>query len=438
MKILVLSQYWAPENGVPQRRWAWLTKILVRAGHEVTVVTPPPHYLRKVDTKEWWKQQLASASQDLEIGDSGERILRTNFFPAGSSLTSRIFNQAVVAFSMLRQSARRIPELKGYQPDVVIGTVPALPTSVVTLLVAKRYRVPYIIDLRDAWPELLKNSSDWNAGTGRRSVRERVANLGALQALSKATEKMMWRSLRYADGIITTSRDLELHLKETLSPKAHGHIRRYDTIRNVFPPKTMYEPRDKGQRQQSHLNVLYAGTIGRAQRLDNALNAAQIATERGYQVNVRFVGDGASWNMLRDQVDQSNLPVSIEHRLPANDLNVHYEWADTALVHLTDWEPLSRTIPSKAYELMSMRIHISAVVAGEAARLIEELHAGHVVEPENPEALAQLWIDLIDDRSKLSISTEGQAWVEHQRNEVVPERFLAIVENIVRTDRADT
>ncbi|MEJ5998038.1 glycosyltransferase family 4 protein [Corynebacterium sp. H130] len=427
MKILVLSQYWAPENGVPQRRWSWLTKLLVDAGHEVLVIAPPPHYLRKVDKKRWLRQLRGSA--EIEAGTSGERIVRSGFMPAGRALTSRIVNQAVVAASMVTTRLGRFPELRDYRPDVVIGTVPALPTAVITKLVAARLRAPYIIDLRDAWPELLYNSGDWNAGVGKRSFREKIASLGPLQALVKVTEISIWRTLRQADGIITTSQDLQLHLQEIFDSSKTSQ--RFATVRNVFPPKTEFFPVDKKARVSPELNVLYAGTIGRAQKLDNAIAAAKIAWERGLKVNLRFVGDGASWLNLQQQISELDFEVSIEHRLPADDLYQHYDWADTALVHLTDWAPLARTIPSKAYELMSLGIHICGVVEGEAARLIEELHAGHVVAPEDPAALADLWEQLVTDRSLLHVTSEGRKWVEHQRNEIVPEAFLGIVEAVV-------
>ena len=49
MRILLVTQYWYPENGVPQRRWSWLAKILIDAGHEVCVVAPPPRNSRSID-----------------------------------------------------------------------------------------------------------------------------------------------------------------------------------------------------------------------------------------------------------------------------------------------------------------------------------------------------------------------------------------------------
>ena len=113
IKILVLSQYWLPENGVPQRRWAWLTRILQRNGHEVVVVCPPAHYERSVSIREWLQSARPWNRFKLEKGPNEETVVRTGYFPVGRSLSSRILNQAAVALSMMVFPVR-IPRAVSY------------------------------------------------------------------------------------------------------------------------------------------------------------------------------------------------------------------------------------------------------------------------------------------------------------------------------------
>lgn len=436
MRILVLSQYWTPENGVPQRRWSWLSKILVQAGHDVLVIAPPPHYERRLELQHWFSRKNIFGADEIETGESGEKILRSGFFPAGPSLTNRILNQASVAFSMLLMQATKRASIKHFDPDLVIGTVPALPTAMVTRIIAKQLRTPYIIDLRDAWPDLLKEKGDWNSGTGKRSVREIVLTKGPFQLMTALTGCAINYVLRHADGIVTTSQDLTEHLEAEDRERCGAFVRPIRTVRNVFPPKSEFISSDKGQRRSSALNVLYAGTVGRAQKIDNAVKAVKIAQDRGYDINFRIVGDGATWHATKETIEAIGINATIEHRVPAKDLQNIYEWADTALVHLTNWEPLNRTVPSKTYELMSLGVHTTAVVQGEAARLVEELGAGVVVPPETPEALANAWAMLIDDRSKLTVSPSGREWVIEQRDGVVPEAFLNIIDRVNEQKRS--
>lgn len=425
MKVLVLSQYWHPENGVPQRRWEWLTKILIEAGHEVVVVAPPPHYKRKVSIRHWFEERGYRTSFRRTIGPNGETVLRSGFFPSGRSMTRKIFNQAWTALTMTGGIIRKQGMLRSYQPDLVIGTVPALPTAAVTYLAARCFNVPYVIDLRDAWPSLFRESAEWNTGTGKPSLRERIFSKGPFQLLVFITERTLEFVLGRASGIVTTSGRLTQTLMNELSSPI-------TTVRNVFPPamKTASLNQSLAGTPGRHLNVLYAGTLGRAQKLENALRAAAIAEKENVHIELKFIGEGATWDNLRDVAQTLGVHLELEHQKSLEELDYYYQWADTALVHLTDWESLRSAIPSKTYELMENKIHISGVVQGEPATLIQELEAGDVIPPNDPEALARLWVKLAQDRSLLDMGDRAQLWVRDQREEVAPHCFLKLLEQI--------
>ena len=424
MKILVISQYWYPENGVPQRRWSWLAGMLVDQGHEVTVIAPPPHYNRNVSFKEWRENRKYVSAVEQDVGPAGERIVRSGFIPSGKSLSSRALSQAVVALGGLWVVIKRPGSLKGYSPDVVIGTVPALPTAVVTQLAARLFRVPFIIDLRDAWPDLLWESHNWNAELGATSIRQRILSKGPWQVIRIATQTALNSALRNALAIVTTSSEFAESLRRRPRLAASGRDLVIYTVRNLFPTGTRFQkPQVENLGASSannRINVLYAGTLGRAQDLSNALYAAEWARKAGVEVSMRFVGAGAARSSLRDLARKLNLDVEFLPRAEADQLDVHYEWADTALVHLAPWKPLEMTVPSKLYELMSIGIHISGVLAGEAAQLLEEFHAGDVVAPGDPAALGALWKELAEDHSRLNVGEEGRSWVEKEAQHTVP------------------
>ena len=97
-------------------------------------------------------------------------------------------------------------------------------------------------------------------------------------------------------------------------------------------------------------------------------------------------------------------------------------------MHLTDWPALENAVPSKTYELMYARLHISGVVQGEAARLIEQFSAGHIVSPENPEALANLWVNLAENRDSLMVSDKARQWVIQEAKVSSPLRLQMIID----------
>lgn len=422
MKILVLSQCWYPENGVHQRRWTWLSKILTDAGHHVTAVVPPPHYPGGQLLSGWEKSTV-------EYGAAGERILRTSFFPHSEKLVSRALDQAIVSSTSVTTALLTFLNRNVEKPDLIIGTVPSLPTAIVTRLIAKALGVPYVIDLRDAWPDLLKYSDRWDEslrvrGGGTSNLKFRAGSL-----VAKVTSDQILGSLQNASGIIVTTDSLREHLLNssvhTSLPPSH-----VATVRNVFP-HVLPEVKPPLIPEENTLRVVYAGTLGRAQNLRSTIRAARLLQDEGKHIHFHFIGGGAAKKRLQAAAEDGNINAEFLSRVSPEELSSHYAWADTALVNLASWNPMSLTVPSKLYELMALGHHISGGINGEPADIVSSLGAGHVANADDPKGLAEIWSRIIDDRSLLSVDSRGGDWVETQRNSIAPAQFLALVENVL-------
>ena len=395
MRVLVVSQYWHPDNGIPQHRWKWITEILSEAGHTVDVVCPHP------------------VSGDDEAGE--ETIFYTHPFSGGRGLTRRALQQLLASLDAVRMGI-----VGPNKPDIIIGTVPALPTALSTWALAKARRVPYVIDLRDAWPDLLNYTDRWNESVASTpSLRERVLRGLPTKIASSALKNLIVAVLKQASGIIVTAETLahDLHRKGVDKPYMV-------TVRNVFPRATPFTYRPRADREPGTLHVLYAGTLGRAQMLANAVEALK----HTHDVTLRLVGSGAARKHLIAAT--KGLPVEFYNKTKPEDLTKHYQWADVALVHLADWEPLNRAVPSKTYELMEMRMPITAAVDGEAGHIIEEIAGGHVVPTSDPQRLADLWNTLARTDTIAPGSFEGKSWVEEQRTRVSPAALTKLLNHL--------
>ncbi|NWO08536.1 MAG: glycosyltransferase [Alteromonadaceae bacterium] len=338
----------------------------------------------------------------------------------------RAINQGSIALSSVLAVGFKRRELMRLHPDLVIGTVPAVPTTGAALLCGKILRIPYAIDLRDAWPDLLNDWASWNVGVGNKSWREHLLSRGIGPILFKAIEAAMNYSLRTASGILTTSSWLSSKIfSTTITEKQKPSV----VLRNVFPTQSYIGDRtvSASSAPMNELRVLYAGTIGRAQKLENVVDSLKLAQLRGIKVSLRMVGDGASRRSLQGYVRDSGVDVEFLGKLPVDELAEHYLWSDTALVHLTDWDSLRMAIPSKTFELMENRIHITAVVDGEAAEIVESTRSGHVIPPNDPEALCAHWARLIEDPGLLVVSHEGSKWVKRERCVTTPEKLEAFL-----------
>lgn len=153
MRVLLLTHYYEPEIGAPQRRWANLVEGLVRRGHHVAVCAPVPHYphRRAADLP----HVPRSALMRWADGRRGERILRVPYVPTSGSLPGQLVDQSVSSSAMLAV----VPSLLRSRPDVLVSTTPALPMPFTGAAAARALRVPHVAEVRDAWPDLIAEYS---------------------------------------------------------------------------------------------------------------------------------------------------------------------------------------------------------------------------------------------------------------------------------------
>ena len=408
MRILLLTQHFPPQAGVLAARWDWLSRSLAQAGHQVEVVTPV------------WRTNVTRAKSPASPSPAhpdGVRVHAVRSVVPGFGLVRRLLNEAAVSVQAVVVSLR-IPHV-----DVVVATVPSLPTLPVGWLVSRVRRVPLVLDLRDAWPELLSDWRTWSDdGSGRIVRGPLVVPIG--NALMAALARSYTWFQQQAEAVVVTTDSLLGLARERGLPTV-------ELVRNVVAPDapdSMPLPATHG----GGLRVLYLGNIGRAQLLATAVRAAGIVRDQGADITVRLIGVGAQLDAVRRLSEWLGAPVESLGRVERENVAEHYAWADTVLVLLRDWPAMQQTVPSKLYEALWVGKHISASLAGEAARLVNTTGAGDVVPPQDPEALARLWLDLIEDPARLQVSSTARAWLaEHDDPNVQAARFERLLKDVV-------
>lgn len=415
MRILVIAQTWEPEEGAPQRRWAWLTRALTNAGHHVHVLVPPPHYPTGRLLRTEHEFQTGSTAQ----GRNGEIIHRTAFREHTSSLQSRMRDEVTTLISQMRIGQALVSRWK---PDLIIATAPALPTAIGARMLAHHSGAPYVLDLRDAWPDLLDYMNDWAPASDRPPASGQYKRR-AFRFAAALGGRGFTRALHGASGVITTT----AAFSEVLASRG---IRRILTVRNLGALRgvSLHAPG-----AHDSFNILYTGTTGRAQELSNALRALARLHRKGIDGRMRVIGSGARLQALKDDARALGVPVEFRGRLPFDEVLPHYEWADTVLIHLQDWKPMEYTVPSKLYEALEVGRHITMSANGEAARIIEESGAGDTVPAMDGEALARLWEGLAVQRSRLDVAGRGAAWLRtHASPQESAREFVRFVEEVAR------
>lgn len=426
MRLLLLTHYYAPEFGAPQRRWSALVKRFIAAGHRVTVTAPVPHYPAGRPTPGQRRRHRIGA---VEVGQHGETILRTAYLPHRADIASRTADHVVAAADALRRLRRRFSR-PDTRPDVIVATAPAIPTLLVGRSLSLLWGVPLVVEMRDAWPDLVTHVgpvgalSTLHAKAVRRSMSRRSLSWAIALAKGQVHQQVTsWQSGARA-VVTTTARFAEVLGERGVEPV---HVVRNGTDLTLVPPH-----RDHMDGDHAELRCLYLGNMGRSQGLDTVVRAAAALRRDGVEVQVRLVGHGVEAPALAALAHELDAPVEVIPRIPHREVGRQYAWADTVVVSLRDWAPFAWTVPSKLYEMLATGKHITALLDGEAADVVRDAGAGDVLPPEDVEALTALWRDLAADRSRAGVRASGRNWVtEHADDDVLARRYLEILRDVI-------
>jgi glycosyltransferase involved in cell wall biosynthesis len=377
----------------------------------VTVLAPPPHYPEGKITH--LSPEFLPGS--TTSGSGREKIIRVSFREHTHGLLSRAADQGVAALSSVLHGVR--PSVG--RPAVVIATVPGIPSLVAGWALARWHRARLVVEMRDAWPDLIEPSGILRRRSRRDGVRRGVRGLAA-----RVVHRTVTRLQVRADLVVTTT----AAFAEVLRSRG---VRDVAVVRNgtAFTAVRSYGPVHLDGRP---LRVVYAGTAGRLQGLDVVVRAAALVRERGYALDVRIVGYGNDLEALRTLAAELGAPVRVEPSVPSTQVRDLYKWADTAVVSLRDWEPLEWTVPSKLYEVMASGVFASACLAGEAAALVSAHGAGAVVRPGDSEGLAALWSGWLSDGVVPPASPDAAAWVaEHTSDDTLGRRYADLLDGLL-------
>ena len=406
MRILLLTHQYLPEVGPPQLRWAALVRDFRAQGHEVHVLCPPPHYPSGVGLP---GDPFPVGS--TTVGLHGEVVHRVAWRRCDTGLVSELIDQCVASADSVLTAWRHRRTIR---PDVVIATAPPLPSIGAGWLTALLLRRPFVLDLRDAWPDLAADARN------RGSTWKQLVRWYGVGAAARVIHHLQRRT----DLIVTTADSFTDVLRRRGVP-------RVGTVRNAFHGIEGLERLPARTRPGRSLRILYAGTVGRAHGLETAVRAVDLLRRQGVDVVLRVVGRGARLDGLSALAESLDAPVEIHGPVPRTEIQDHYAWADTLLVSLREWRGLQWCVPSKLYEGLALGLHISGSVAGEAGDIIRSTDAGFVAPPGDVQALAEQWLALVEDGPEHD-PARMREWVDaHASEEVASAAYLDLLEELV-------
>ena len=385
MKFLLLTQYFPPEIGGAQTRLRSTAVELKRLGHDVEVVTALPNYPRGKFYPGY--QGRGYVREEFE----GITVRRVWLYPAMGGGPRRMLNYA--SFTILSL----LGLLLSRRPDFILVESPPLFLSIPAWVAGFLWRVPFIFNVADLWPDIV--------------VEGGFLKQGPLIGLMKRLEQWSYRRAGYVNAVTEGMRDTLIREKHVPADKILFLPNGADTIH--------YQPHAADNRLLTRLGLegrkifLWAGTLGHAHGLNHVLDAAKLLEHR-CEVYFLFIGDGSAKAELLLQRDRLNLrnvgfldPVAIEQLPP------YYSIAVCGLASLLPIPLYDGARPSKIFPILASGKPVLFAGKGETARLIEDARAGIVVAPEDPQALAEAVLQLADQpEAAEELGRNGRRFVE--------------------------
>lgn len=397
MRILFLTQYYPPETGAAPARAQHLARALVRAGHEVRVVTGLPNHPSGEVTPAY---RGAAGTREWVEGVEVERVWL--WATARKTALTRLANHLSFALSSLG------PALRGPRPDVVMASTPPLFHGVSAMLASRWHRAAFVDDCRDDWPHAAIALGEMREGL--------VARL--LDAVAQSFQRRASRIL-----VVTPGMQRQL--------AARG----FEARRLVLLPNgadtELFRPAPPAPRPERDFTVVYAGTHGLVHGMDALIDAAERLTGEG--VRMRFVGDGVARPMLERRAKERGLAhVTFEGSVPPEGLVRILQESDVCLATTRASVFAGETVPVKLFDSLACGVPLLAAVRGDAAEVVEASGGGIVVEPEDGAAIAAGVLRLRDDAAlRQRLAAAGPAWVaEHRSRRALGARAAGVLEEV--------
>lgn len=367
MKLTILTQYYPPEIGAPQKRLSELAVCLTARGHEVTVLTAMPNYPQG-RIYPGYGNMLRREKVD------GIKIIRTWIYPTQSA---RMIRRLTNYFSFVFSSAI-IGSLALGRSDFLMVESPPLFLGLSGYWVSRLKRTRLIFNVSDLWPES--------------AVQLGVVRSGSLShRLGLSLETFCYRKSWLITG---QSMSILASIRERFPGYATFHLSNGVDTGKFAPDKWTSEARAEIASSDECV-VLYTGLHGIAQGLDQLLAAAQRLNGHS-GLHFVLVGDGPEKKMLMASTRELGLSnVRFFDPRPADRIPALVASADIVLVPLKMFIP--GAVPSKLYEAMASGRPVVLIAEGEAADIVQRHRAGLVVKPGDIGALVEALRTLYKD-----------------------------------------
>jgi colanic acid biosynthesis glycosyl transferase WcaI len=334
-RLLCIYQH-APTPGAPGiYRHRMLLSGLAERGWDVDLVSTAVNYMTG--------RVPARYARRLYLRESIDGVVHHWVWASGrihDSLSRRALNYATFAATATARAATL------RRPDVVLASSPPLPIATVGEIVAKRFGSPWVLEVRDIWPE----------------SAVAVGWLAPNSVLYRLLDRLARRHAACADAVITPTPGV------VDGVRAHGatHVDVVPGAVHDLPPDPNVRARVRRELDVGADECLfvYVGAIGAANAVDLLFDAVRRVDE-SVQLRVLIVGAGSDRDRLARRLVAEPLDrVRLLGAVPKERVGELLAAADVCLHLLRNERVFETALPTKVLEYWGSHRAFITTVAG--------------------------------------------------------------------------
>ena len=355
-RILIISEVFYPEIGSGSNRITNLLIQLKKQGYNVDILTSEPSYPNKdIYRKDGYKD--IEKEKDIYKDSKIKRIRTSNI-----KRTSNFFLRLYIYINFFLKSVFSLI-FRRDKYDLVIATIPSPFSGILGIIAKIRFGCKYILDIRDLWPECIKN-----IGLFRR-------NKFSLKIAYKL-EKIIFK---FTDSIVINSDGFREYLIK------NNYKKQIIFIPNGLQIKEIEKYKEISRKSNKHkkFTVIYSGMIGLPQNIKSIVRVANHLRHIN-DIEFKIIGTGIQEGKVKELIEHYNLKnIKVYEPMPKNKVIEEVAKCHVGLVHLRKDSAFDLVMPGKIVDYMGIGIPIVAGVEGYAYKIINESNSGIVVEPDD-------------------------------------------------------
>lgn len=385
LRILVVTQCFYPDIYAVND----IVEEMVKRGHKVTVLTGLPDYTTSKIPPEY---RHGKRRHEHYKGADVYRVqtIARHHGPLWRSLNYLSF----VVSGSLRAWTQDFTKTEACFDVIYVWEVSPVTMAVPAIRLAKRYRKPLFLYCMDIWPECVKAMG----------INERNPAFPIIHA---------WSRLIYnaCDHIAVSSKPFFTYLEK---------MNRVPLSRMSYLPQYADDAllrSDFTKQPDGHVDFLFIGNIGKAQKLDCLIRAMSVFREKkddssseANKVTLHIVGGGSDEERIRELAHRLGLTDRIRFYgpKPAAEAAQYYKKADVCVLTLDGSTHIGDTLPGKLQTYMAAGKPVIAAANGATKEVIEESRCGICTSAGDDRALGEALLDAAEAILKTEMTRSAQ------------------------------